>query len=132
MNQETTTMTSSTPKPHQKQQLTSPANQLVHKFTTTRHQPVFCEGVTQIAVGYPVSRLVFSSQPPQPSADGKEITHFVAAEVVLPTNGLAELAKQIIQSLIESKSQLGTIGDDWNKNLAELITQLQKPEVSSN
>lgn len=125
-------MTSSTPKTQQKQQPSTPTHEMTHRFSATRHQPVFCEGVAQIAVGYPVSRLVFSSQPPQRSADGKEITHFVATEVVLPTNGLAELAKQIIVSLIESKDQLETIGSDWNKNLSELITQLQDPENTSN
>ncbi|MDE1555365.1 MULTISPECIES: hypothetical protein [Comamonas] len=125
-------MTSSTHKPEQKQQPSTPAHEMSHRFSATRHQPIFCEGISQIAVGYPVSRLIFASQPPQRSADGKEITHFVATEVVLPTNGLAELAKQIIQSLIESKDQLGAIGNDWNKNLSELITHLENPETSGN
>ena len=125
-------MTSSTHKTKQKQQPSIPDNEMSHRFSATHHQPVFCEGISQIAVGYPVSRLIFASQAPQRSADGKEITHFVAAEVVLPTNGLAELARQIVQSLIESKDQLGEIGNDWNRNLSELITRLENTEAGSN
>lgn len=125
-------MTTSTTKTEPQKQATTSANQPSHRFTTIRHQPVFCEGVTQLSIGYPVSRLVFSSHPPQRSADGNEISHFVATEIVLPTIGLAELAKQIIESLVQGKDQLEAGGTGWNKELIDLITQLQAAQVNNN
>ncbi|MFZ7309754.1 MULTISPECIES: hypothetical protein [Comamonas] len=123
-------MTTSTPKTELQKPATTPANQPSHRFTSVRHQPVFCEGVSQVSLGYPVSRLVFSSHPPQRSADGNEISHFVATEIVLPTIGLAELAKQIIESLVQGKDQLEAGGAGWNKELIDLITELQTAQIN--
>lgn len=124
-------MTSPTMHKIEQEQASTPSSQLAHRFTNVRHQSVFCEGVTQLSIGYPVSRLVFSSHPPQRSKDGAEFTHFVATEIVLPTIGLAELAKQIIESLAQGKDQLEAGGAEWNKELIELINQLQSPQVKT-
>lgn len=125
-----TAPTSSTKKHHQPSE--QEPEKLSHKFITNNQSPVFCEGISQIAVGYPVSRLIFSNQPPQKSEDGKTINHFVAVEVILPTNGLAELARQIVKSLSESQEQLDTIGSDWNRNLSNIIDDLKRSTSNNN
>lgn len=102
-----------------------------HKFSTTQQvTPIYSEGVSQLIVGYPNSRFMLDSRPGVVSPDGKEVTHYLAAEVIMPTSALADLALRVADSLVQSKDQIGSFGEEWLNNLLAAIEKLQKPAPS--
>lgn len=100
--------------------------EVTHNFVAKPHTTVYAEGASQLSVGFPNSRIVFASHPSEISTDGKEMKHFVAIEVAIPTASLALLAKQIIDSLADSQMDLSEAGAAWSKGLESLLNSVKQ------
>lgn len=102
-----------------------------HKFNLGSVTPVYTDGVTQIAVGIPNSRLIFDSRPAEFSADGSEVLHHVAVEIVLPTSALIDLAQRLVSSIESSKSSILSASHEWVDGISQGAEQVQSFSVEN-
>lgn len=88
--------------------------------------PVFyVEGIAQMMVGFPNSRLMLS-QLTQHNGDGDnpEDVHHIACELVVPTSVLIEMAQGILNNLGDNKALLQTAGSEWIQKVLDVIETL--------
>lgn len=103
---------------------TTPAKQQAVRFNRSPFAPsMYVEGVSQVMVGFPNSRVLWHSTVHK-QADGTE-TRDIACEMVLPTAGLAECARQLLTQLALNKDVLKSAGTDWLQNTLAVIQSLE-------
>lgn len=84
--------------------------------------PVYADGMHQMALGYPNSRVSFHTVQ---SSNGTNVeTRRVVATVVLPTVTLVEIATQILALVKDSEPQLIAYKDTSGQQLVELLSKI--------
>jgi len=99
------------------------------------HPILYVEGLTQLLVGFPNSRVVFHSMAHREMNDsGTQEVRQIACELVMPTSSLVEMATNVIASLAANKSQLEAAQRDWLAKLNSLNASLSvapEPDVKT-
>lgn len=115
-------MTDTNPNPPAKVRIVRPPNMPV----------IYAEGIAQMLVGFPNSRLMLS-QLSQQNGEGenKEDVHHVACELVVPTAALIEMAQGILNNLGRSKEQLQSVGTEWMQKVGAIVEALPNPAATS-
>jgi hypothetical protein len=97
---------------------------------------IYVEGITQMSIGFPNSRLLMHSFTEKKAVDGQEIRH-IACELIMPTAGIVELAQNLINQLAQHKESIINTGrayantyDNIFKSL-ETINILRKPDANN-
>lgn len=75
---------------------------------------IYVEGVAQMMVGFPNTRLTLS-QLSQSNGEGEEQedVHHLACELVVPTAALIEMANGILRNMGQSKGLLQSASTEW-------------------
>lgn len=97
------------------------------------HVPsIYVEGVSQMMVGFPNSRLLMHSlaQRDIGNPDKPEIRK-MACELIIPTASLIEMAQTILSTLTQNKAVLETTKVEWMEKIDALTNSLQ-PEAPRN
>lgn len=83
---------------------------------------IFAEGLTQIMLGFPNSRLVMHNRVEQ-KIEGESIkeTRYIAYELVMPTSAILELAKQIMSHVASNSEILKNAESNWSIAVNNLI-----------
>ena len=89
---------------------------------------VYVEGLHQIMVGFPNSRLTLYSSSERDLGNPAQETRHLACELVLPTSSLIEMAQIILKSLQDNKALLQTAKTEWIGKLDALTNSIQTPE----
>jgi hypothetical protein len=86
---------------------------------------MYVEGISQMAIGFPNSRVVFNSFS-QRSGEGAgaEEMHQLACELVVPTAALIEIARTILGQLAENRDLLRNLGSEWMERVNALVADL--------
>lgn len=100
-----------------------------HPVQYVRNSPVPCvyvEGLSQIMFGFPNSRVVLHNMATRESAapDATE-TQNVALEIVIPTAGLLEMCKNVLQHAAEIGPQIKSSGEQWMEAVSRVIDSTQ-------
>lgn len=91
---------------------------------------IYVEGLTQISVGFPNSRLVLHSLVER-TGEGSESqeNRRIACELILPTASAIEIAQLLINQLASNKDMLRKTGRDWSEKIDTLFESLERVEV---
>ena len=85
----------------------------------------YCEGLSQLVIGYPVSRMLLHDfidrDANKPNAPERRQ---LVAELVIPTAGLIELAKHVIASVGASKAQIKAILDLYGDQVSAALASI--------
>ena len=92
---------------------------------------IYVEGLNQIQVGFPNSRLTLYSFSERNLVNSAQETRHLACELVLPTSSLIEMAQIILKSLYEHKAQLEAAKSEWIVKLDAVTNSIQAPESSN-
>ncbi len=85
----------------------------------------YVEGLTQLMVGFPNSRLILHSMAQRdPTIPGAPEQRRLACELVMPTSALLEIAQNLMGALAASKVQLDAAQQDWLTKLNTLNATL--------
>ena len=85
----------------------------------------YVEGVSQMMVGFPISRLMLYTLAEKNEIDPtKEEVRHIACELIMPTSALIEMAQNIISSLSRNKSLLENAKSEWSGKIDNLISTL--------
>lgn len=93
---------------------------------------IYVDGVSQLMVGYPNSRLMLASLLHRAQDNGTpDDVHHVGCELVMPTTALIEMAQSILNNLAQSKPELLGASAEWMQKVQAVIEQLpqQQPEA---
>lgn len=86
---------------------------------------IYVEGISQMAVGFPNSRLMLNQFSQQSGEDeNREEVHHLACELVVPTAALVEMAQGILKHLGSSKELLQSGGTEWMQKVIDVIATL--------
>jgi hypothetical protein len=86
---------------------------------------VYVEGVSQMVLGFPTSRVIFFSGVNQDtSVDPPTETHLQACELIIPTAALAEASLTILTHMIGTKSLLEKGRAEWSAKVQHVMDQL--------
>jgi len=109
----------------------SPLNSTVHSTVRPLGPPtLYVEGLHQIMVGFPNSRLTLYSSSERDLASPLQENRHLACELVLPTSSLIEMAQIILKSLYENKAQLEAAKSEWIVKLDAVTNSIQAPASS--
>ena len=86
---------------------------------------IYVEGMSQMLVGFPNSRLLMHSMAHRDAATpgAPELRHIVC-ELIMPTSTAIELAQNILAGLSASKPQLEAVKLEWISKLDALTNSL--------
>lgn len=88
---------------------------------------IYVEGVTQMVVSFPNSRLRLSGLVERTdNGDGEE--HMLACELIMPTSSMLEIAQYILQNMAQNKAALQQGGAEWMAKVQEVFETLRPPE----
>ena len=114
-------MTDSTPSPPVKVRFVRPATMPV----------IYAEGIAQMLVGFPNSRVILSQLSQQNGeGDNKEDVHHLACELVVPTAALIEMAQGILNNLGSSKDLLQSVSTEWMQKVNAIVETLPAPTAT--
>ncbi|WP_147326155.1 hypothetical protein [Hydrogenophaga borbori] len=112
-------------------QAAAPSNpQRPVKIVRTASTPaIFAEGISQLAVGFPMSRVVFhkaveldaNTTPPTE-------VHQVACELVIPTPALVEAAMTILRHMTNAKGLVNSSRAEWTQRVDTILQQLDQTQ----
>lgn len=103
----------------------SPSTPKVRIARTQSAPTIYIEGISQMLVGFPNSRITLASlQQPAGMGEQPEEVHHVACELVVPTAALVEIAQGILQNLGNSKEQLQSAAAEWQQRVQEVFENL--------
>lgn len=92
---------------------------------------IYVEGIGQMMVGFPNSRLMLSQLTHQNGHDGvQEDVHHVACELVVPTSALIEMAQGILGNLGDNKELLKNAGGDWVQKVIDVLGTLPATQAT--
>lgn len=91
---------------------------------------VYVEGVSQMLIGFPNSRLLLHSfsERDATNPDAPE-RRTIACEIVIPTPGLIEMAQLVINSIAQNKEALSSVRAEWVEKLDALTKSLVQIET---
>jgi hypothetical protein len=70
---------------------------------------IFAEGLSQLAIGHPISRAVFHSLAERRAGDPDNEYRLIACEIVMPTAAMIEMAHHILLTVGSVKEQLSAV-----------------------
>jgi hypothetical protein len=73
---------------------------------------IYVEGITQMSVGFPNSRLLMHSFTEKTAPDEQETRH-VVCELIMPTAAIVELAQNLINQIAENKDLIIKKGHEF-------------------
>jgi hypothetical protein len=86
---------------------------------------IYVEGISQMGLGFPNSRLMFHSFTSKTESDnGIDEVHNVAVELVMPTSALVEMLKTLTAQLGMNNEQIKLIGHEWLYKVNESLDSL--------
>lgn len=86
---------------------------------------IYIEGISQMLVGFPNSRITLASlQQPAGNSEQQEEVHHVACELVVPTAALIEIAQGILHNLGNSKAELQALGAEWQQKVHDVLENI--------
>lgn len=89
---------------------------------------IYVEGVSQMVVGFPNSRLRLSSMIEHAdNGEGQEVVHSLACELVMPTAAMLEIAQGILRNMAQNKSAMQQGGAEWMAKVQEVFEALSPP-----
>lgn len=89
---------------------------------------IYVEGVTQMVVGFPNSRLQLSSMVERTgNGPSQEDVHMLACELIMPTSAMIEIAQGILQNLAQNKAKVQEGGAEWMAKVQEVFDLLATP-----
>lgn len=91
---------------------------------------IYVEGVNQMMVGFPVSRLTFYHMAERGPQSPVEIRHG-ACELVMPTSALIEMARLILSNLSANKNVIESAKSEWYGKVDQLMATLNVPTEST-
>lgn len=99
---------------------------LVHSDTTPT---IYTEGVSQVMIGIPNSRILFHNRVQRQEADGKqeEIRH-IALEVVMPTSAIVDMVSNLTAQLVQARDKYSEASSEWVKFTNTMLTTLESPK----
>lgn len=87
---------------------------------------IFAEGVSQLVIGFPMSRVVFfKSVDHDSSTDPPTEVHQVAYELIIPTPALAETCMAILQHMTGAKGLLTSSRNDWTQRVDAVMQKIE-------
>jgi hypothetical protein len=90
---------------------------------------IYVEGVSQMVVGFPNSRLRLASIIERlENESGPEEHHTLACELVMPTSAMLEISQGILQNLAKNKTFMQQGGAEWMGKVQELFDSI--PDIS--
>lgn len=88
---------------------------------------MYVEGISQMAIGFPNSRVVFNSFSQRSGeGDDTEEMHQLACEMVVPTGALIEIARTILGQFAENRDVLRNLGGEWIERVNALVDDLPR------
>lgn len=85
---------------------------------------IYVEGISQVALGFPNSRLLFHSLATKTNNETQEEVHQLAAEIVIPTSSLIDMLKLLSNQIIQNQLQIKNFGSEWIHKINESIDSL--------
>lgn len=86
---------------------------------------IYVEGITQMMVGFPNSRIMFNSMAQQKGeGETAEEVHSLACELVVPTTALIEIIQALTEHLAGNKQQLQQAGAEWLEKSLGIVDTL--------
>ncbi len=96
---------------------------------------IYVEGVTQMMVGFPNSRLQLSGMVDRAgNGASQEDVHLLACELVMPTSAMIEIAQGILQNLAQNKAMLQQGSAEWiakAQEVFDLLTPAADPKADT-
>ena len=87
---------------------------------------IYVEGVAQMVVGFPNSRIMLYSHTDKVIDDPQsKDTRYAACELVMPTAAVMETAKNLLKALAVNKENLMAGKTEWSKRLDVLFGELE-------
>ncbi|GAA4349634.1 hypothetical protein GCM10023165_36610 [Variovorax defluvii] len=93
------------------------------RFLRGMSPTIYVEGMSQLMVGFPNSRMLWHSFVAQDP--GGEETRQIACELIIPTAAMVDTARMLITHLAANKAQLEATGAEWLKRTADLLASLE-------
>lgn len=92
---------------------------------------IYVEGLSQMMIGFPISRMMLYSLAQKDSAnpDAPELRH-MACELIVPTTALIEMAQNILNTLTANKSVIEGSKKEWSDKVDALTNSLQSNNAS--
>jgi hypothetical protein len=91
---------------------------------------IYVEGISQLAVGFPNSRLTLHSMVDRMlEGDVMKEKRTVACELVMPTASMIEFAQIILNSLHDTREDLTAVRAAWVGNIERLMNSVQRVET---
>lgn len=87
----------------------------------TNMPSIYVEGISQIALGFPNSRIILNSSA-QRTEEGE--VHQQACELIAPTSALIEMVQALSSSMIDNKDIIKERGDEWVNRVKSLVDSL--------
>ena len=100
-----------------KEAQTAPKQRIIRPSTAPT---IYVDGVSQLMVGYPNSRLILASLLHRAQDNGtSEHMHHVGCELVMPTTALIEIAQSILGNLAQGKPELLAASAEWMEKVSD-------------
>jgi hypothetical protein len=93
----------------------------------------YVEGISQMALGFPNSRIMLHSMAARTSNDqNAPVMHNLAVELVIPTASLVELTQTLVNQLQQNQGAIKEFGAEWMQKVNSLVDSLnQKIELET-
>lgn len=87
---------------------------------------IYVEGLSQLNLGYPLSRLVLhhTVEPSTSPHDVPERRH-IACELVMPTMALIDMVQVTLSSIAQARDQLPRFHDQIGENLKAMLADVE-------
>lgn len=89
---------------------------------------IYVEGISQMGLGFPNSRLIFHSFASK-TENGSDEIHNVAVELVIPTSSLVEMLKTLTNQLSINQEQIKQFGNEWVHKVNDSLDSLGSSET---
>jgi hypothetical protein len=93
---------------------------------------VYVEGVSQVMIGIPNSRMIFHDHIQRQEADGnrEEVRH-IALEVVMPTSAIIDMVTNLTAQLVQSRDKYVVANAEWTELTTRMMAALEMPKQPS-
>ena len=92
---------------------------------------LYCDGMSQFLLGFPISRVLLHDLVERNATDPSEpeVRH-VVGEIVMPTAGLIDMAKNILAAVSQNKAVLLKIESDYGAQMRASVLAIEMDPVN--
>jgi hypothetical protein len=87
---------------------------------------IYAEGMSQLMLGFPNSRvMLFSMASRHPDQPNSPTIQNLACELVMPTPALIDMCKTVLKHAVEATPSLRAGGDQWLAQVNDMLDNLK-------